>query len=417
MRILFLSSWLPYPLRTGSSVTNYNAIKQLANRHDISLVSFVDSQTDLQYAPAMAELCTDVTCVLREKSRAPRLKRTIGLLSPVPSSVFASKNSEMSEAVVRKVAEKEFDCAIADTTVMIEYVMQTGTFPKIVFHHNVDSVLARRRCMQESSPWRCFRSGLTWRKAAAYERRVSKAADAHIMVSEADKAELLELVPEIERIDIVGNGVDVDSFRLHDVRRERDSIIFTGLPKYVANRDALRYFHQEILPAVKRNWENVVLRVTGDFTGLAMHDLSADGSIVFTGYLDDVKPAVASSWISIAPIRVGSGTRLKIIEAMALGTPVVSTSVGAEGLEVKHEQDILIADDPSEFAEQILRLRRDIQLWQHLSKNGRKLVEERYDWKVLGKKLESFVLRVSAEFSRAERGGDSSRPPLQAEVL
>jgi glycosyltransferase involved in cell wall biosynthesis len=313
----------------------------------------------------------------------------------------------MFEAVTRKTVEKKFDCAIADATSTIEYVLRTGGFPKILYHHNVDSVLARRQCMQESSSWRRFRSRLTWRKSAAYERRVNRLADAHIMVSEVDKAELLALVPDIDRMEVVGNGVDMDSFRVHGVTRQRNSIIFTGLPIYGANMNGLRWFQKEIFRTVKQKWDDVILRVTGDLSAQNVDDLQADGSIIFTGYLDDVKPAVASSWISIAPIRVGSGTRLKILEAMALGTPVVSTSVGAEGLDVEHERDILIADDPPDFARQILRLRRDGQLWQRLSENGRRLIEERYDWKVLGRKLESFLLRVCAEFSQAERSRNS----------
>lgn len=411
MRILYLSSWLPYPLRTGSSVTNYNAIKQLANRHKISLVSFVDSQTDLQFAPAMAELCTDVTCVLRGKRSVPRLQRTLGLLSPVPSSVFVARDAEMFEVVARKTAEHKFDCAITDSTSTIEYALQAGRLPRIIFHHNVDSVLAKRQWMLESSRRGRFRSWLTWRKAAAYERRVNRMADAHIMVSEVDKAELLALVPEIERIEVVPNGVDMNSFRIAGLTRQQNSIIFTGLPKYGANIDGLRYFHREIFPTVKQRWNGTILHVTGDFSGMDVADLQTDSSIVFTGYLDDVKNAVASSWISIAPIRLGSGTRLKILESMALGTPVVSTSIGAEGLDVEHERNILIADKPADFAEQILRLRDDDQLWQRLSENGKRLIEERYDWNVLGRKLEAFLNRVSDGFHGTEHARKSVRQP------
>jgi hypothetical protein len=204
MRILFLSSWLPYPLRTGSSVTNYNAIKQLASRHEVSLVSFIDSEEDLQYAPAMAELCADLTCILREEGVMSRLTRTLGLLSRTPRSILVSKNREMFEAVARKSGKQEFDCLIADSVSAIEYALGVGQFPKIIFHHNVDSVLVKRRRMVEPSRIRRCRLWCTWRKAEAYERRISKLADAHIVVSDVDKTELLALVPEIERIEVVG---------------------------------------------------------------------------------------------------------------------------------------------------------------------------------------------------------------------
>jgi len=162
MTILFLSSWLPYPLRTGSCVTNYNVIKQLAKQHEISLLSFIDSEDELRYVPAMTALCADVTCILREKPRVPWVRYKLGLLSPTPRSILLARSGEMFEAVQRKTAEKEFDCAIADTTATFEYLRCTDGFPKILFHHNVDSVLAKRERMLESSRLRRVRLWLTW---------------------------------------------------------------------------------------------------------------------------------------------------------------------------------------------------------------------------------------------------------------
>jgi len=114
MNILYLTWWLPYPLRTGLCVTNYNAIKQLAVNHEVSLVSFIDSTEELQYVPEMAKLCTDVTCVLREHKSMVRLKQVLGLLSPAPRSIFLARSRDMREAVARKLEQKKFDCAIAD---------------------------------------------------------------------------------------------------------------------------------------------------------------------------------------------------------------------------------------------------------------------------------------------------------------
>jgi len=403
MNILYVSWWLPYPLRTGSCVTNYNTIKQLAKNHKISLVSFIDSQYELQYVPRMMELCTDVTCVLREEKPLLRLRRVLGLLAPSPRSVLVARSNDMSEAVARKVREKKFDCAITDGTPTLEYLIRAQGFPKILFHHNVDSVVIRREYMKQISMRRRFRRRLTWRKAVAYEQRISRLAEAHAMVSEVDKRELLALLPDAGLTRVIGNGVDVETFRVSTIERDRNALVFSSLLKYDANRDGLRFFYEEILPAVKRGWRDAVLRVTGHFEGLGVDDLRGDPGIVFTGYLDDVKPTIASSWIAIAPIRVGSGTRLKILEAMALGTPVVSTSVGAEGLEVEHERDILIADNASDFARQILRLRDDKDLWQRLSESGKRVIAEKYDWKVLGKKFEDLLSQVCNEFSQRQR--------------
>lgn len=401
MNILFLSSWLPYPLRTGSSVTNYNVIKELSRRHDISLLSFIDSEDELKYVPTMAELCTSVACVLRERKSMAPLKKVVSLLSKTPRSVVMERSPEMYEAVSREIERRKIDCAVADTTATIEYVLGASRFPRIVFHHNVDSVIAKRGYLLQSGAPKRFRWWLTWRKAAAYETRVNRLVEGHIMVSEVDKDELLTLIPDIGQIEVIGNGVDIESFRVSDAERQRNSIIFTGLPKYGANLDGLRYFHREVLPIVKKGWQDVVLNVTGDFSGQSVDDLQKGDGVILTGYLDDVKPAIASSWISVVPIRLGSGTRFKILEAMALGTPVVSTTVGAEGLEVTHEKNILIADEPSDFAKQVLRLREDLDLWETLSKNGRRLVEDKYDSRLLARRFESFLCRARDEFSQA----------------
>ena len=403
MKILYLTSWLPYPLRTGSCVTNYNTIKQLALNHEVSLLSFIDSEDELQFVPEMTKLCNDVTCVLREQKSMVRLKRALGFLSFAPRSTFIARSGEMHEAAARRVGEGKFDCAVLDSAGLLEYLDRAEGLPKVLFHHNVDSVVIKRDYEMQPTRAKRFRRWLTWRKAAVYERRVCRQADAHVMVSPVDKEELLALAPDLEPVEVVGNGVDMDSFRVDGVKRDRDSIIFVSLLKYVPNRDGLRQFCREIFPEIRQTWENAVLRVTGHFAGMEVDDLQAHPHVEFTGYLDDIKPAIASSWVSIAPIHVGSGTRLKVLEAMALGTPVVSTSVGAEGLDVQHERDILIADTASDFAKQILRLHTDERLWQKLSENGRRLVQEKYDWKMLGKKFESFLRRVCDEFHPTKR--------------
>jgi len=398
MKILFVSWWLPYPLRTGSCVTNYNTIKQLAVNHEVSLVSFIDSEDELQYVPDMAKLCTDVTCVLRERKSMVRLKRALGLLSPAPRSILLARSTEMRGAIARKLDQKQFDCALVDGTTTLEYLLHARSIPKVLFHHNVDSVVIKRDYEAQDTRWKRVRRWMTWRKAAAYERRVSRQADAHAMVSPVDRDELLALIPDLGHVEVIGNGVDMDSFRFDGVKRNRDSIIFVSLLKYLPNRDGLRQFCREIFPEIRKTWENAVLRVTGHYENMGVDDLLAQPHVEFTGYLDEIGPAIASSWVSIAPIHVGSGTRLKILEAMALGTPVVSTTVGAEGLDVQHEREILIADTPSDFAKQVLRLHADERLWQRLSENGRRLVEEKYDWKLLGRKFEDLLVRVCEDF-------------------
>jgi len=163
-----------------------------------------------------------------------------------------------------------------------------------------------------------------------------------------------------------------------------DSLVFNGALTYYANADAMRFFAGEILPRIRAQRPSVMLRITGRSDGVDLTWLSADGSVALTGYLDDVRPVVAGSWACVVPLRIGGGTRLKILEAMALGTPVVATSKGAEGLDITPDQEVLIADEPAAFAAQTVCLLGDPELRQRLAANARLLVEERYGWQAIG---------------------------------
>jgi glycosyltransferase involved in cell wall biosynthesis len=163
---------------------------------------------------------------------------------------------------------------------------------------------------------------------------------------------------------------------------------------YSANYDALRFFLDEIWPLIRSRRPDARLRVTGRLDG-SLDGLAVDSHVEFTGYLPDIRPAVAASWLSVVPLRMGGGTRLKILESMALGTPVVATSKGAEGLGVTSGRDILLADGPSEFAEAVIRLLDSPELREHLAINGRQVVASKYDWNEIGQRFNALVEQVA----------------------
>jgi glycosyltransferase involved in cell wall biosynthesis len=157
----------------------------------------------------------------------------------------------------------------------------------------------------------------------------------------------------------------------------------------------MRFFLEQVYPLVKQRVPGVRLRITGRSDQAQRDSLPADESIEFTGYLDDVRPLVARSWASIAPMRVGGGTRLKILEAMALGTPVIATYKGTEGLNVTSGVDILLADIPAMLADHIVALLRDTELRERLAVAGKRLVAEQYDWDVIASRAEAFLRQVA----------------------
>jgi glycosyltransferase involved in cell wall biosynthesis len=183
---------------------------------------------------------------------------------------------------------------------------------------------------------------------------------------------------------------------------EPESLVFPGALTYKANLWAVEFFLAQVFPAVKAQRPGVKLYITGRTDGVPVDDLPLQDGVIFTGYLDDVRPRVACSPVCVVPMTVGGGTRLKILEAMALGTPVVSTSKGAEGLDVVHGQDILIADDAGDFARAVLSLLQDRDLRTKLAINGRRLVEERHSWQIGARQLEQLLYRVTGHETQSD---------------
>jgi glycosyltransferase involved in cell wall biosynthesis len=185
-----------------------------------------------------------------------------------------------------------------------------------------------------------------------------------------------------------------------------NALLYNGALTYSANYGAMEFFLAEVYPIIRRQEPGVSLTITGSTSGVDLSGLRLEEGVRLSGYVDDIRPLVAGAWACVAPILHGGGTRLKILEAMALGTPVVATSKGAEGLEVTPGQDILIADEPAEFAAQVLRLLRDANLRERLATNARRLVEQRYDWAGIGQRFVDLVeetVGMRGQGSRRER--------------
>jgi glycosyltransferase involved in cell wall biosynthesis len=232
---------------------------------------------------------------------------------------------------------------------------------------------------------------VTWQKCLRYERWLFPQFNLITMVSQRDCDQVARAIPSCkERLRMIPNGVDV-VLNLPDLAVPKpDTLVFNGALSYYANADAMRYFLGEILPRIRVMHPNTILKITGRTDGIDLSQLSLDEHVILTGFLQDIRPVVSESWVCVVPLRLGGGTRLKILEAMALGTPVVSTSKGAEGLDVRDGENILLADDPEKFAQQTVRLLNDPGLRQYLAQNGRSLVEAKYSW-----------AKISADFCRA----------------
>jgi glycosyltransferase involved in cell wall biosynthesis len=217
------------------------------------------------------------------------------------------------------------------------------------------------------------------------------------VASETERDYLQRLAPADARITVIPNGVDTDANHpAHDTPAP-NTLIYPGAVTYDANYDAARYFIHDVLPLVRQQIAEARFTVTGATGSVDVRDLAAQPGVTFAGYLPDVAPAIRSSWAVVVPLRLGGGTRLKILEAMALGTPVISTRKGAEGIDVRDGENILLADQPEELAQAVVRLLNDSTLRTHIARHARTLVKRQYDWQQIAGRLNDLIEQVAGK--------------------
>jgi len=422
MRVLFISSWFPYPPDNGARIRTFNLIKRLARDHDITLLSFYRGEMCEARLAAMAGYAHAVHVVPYREFRPNRLRALGGFFAARPRSLVDTYNSEMQALVDRVVADvsdepsadgsgdvstnvaggQAFDVIVACEMTTALYVASLSQFPRVL--EDVELAVIYEQAARARSPVARVRYGLTWWKLSRYVARLLREFAGCTVVSAREQELIERIVPSYEGLAIVPNGVDLEVNSGDFGAPKPDTLIYSGALTYDANFDAMAFFLRDVLPLIRARRPNVHLRITGGYKGVPVDKLPLGAGVELTGYLEDIRPAVAQSWVCVVPLRVGAGTRLKILEAMALGTPVVSTSKGAEGLEVTPGEDILIADEPEEFADGVLRLLGDRDVRARLSINGRRLVEEKYSWERCGGRLERLLVEVSSSSSEESLG-------------
>jgi glycosyltransferase involved in cell wall biosynthesis len=316
------------------------------------------------------------------------------LLSSYPY-IVTSHFSDLYLSVVREqLADFKPDLILCEWTPYALYVKEVSGVRTMVTAHNIEADIWQRYFENETNALRRWYIGKQWRKVATFERTALDWVDGFIAVSEMDRNRLLG-----ERTGlgawVVPNGVDLDFFAPTELPKERHRLVFAGSMDWRPNQDAARYFTSEILPLLRQRRANVECCFVGRDPPDDIRALSSIPGLTITGTVDDVRPYVARAMVFVVPLRVGGGSRLKILEALAMGRPVVSTSVGAEGLDVVDGHHILIADTPEEFASAALRLLDSRELCETLASAGRRLVENRYGWEALADHLASCIHEIS----------------------
>jgi glycosyltransferase involved in cell wall biosynthesis len=388
LNILFLTNRGPYPIKDGQSRRTYNILRGLAARHDVTLLSMVESPEEAspESVRNLRSFCAEVELfpAPRKTLSLPMLARLArSLVSRDPYTVWRHYAKPYVERVRTCLRATSFDVVHCDILPLAYCVRGLEGPLRALTDHDVSYLKARRLAAQARNPLLKLFLHLESLKLKRLESTIFATLDLGIAVSEFDRQHLERLCP-LGRFAVVENGVDVRAFFPDPAALEPDALVWVGGFRQRANCEALRFFLEDIYPLVKRQKRATKLYVVGDDVPDWLGDLAAaDASIVLTGFVADPLPYIQRAAVFVAPILSGGGTKLKILEAMAAGKAIVSTAMGVEGIQGRDREHFLVADAPEAFASRVIALLDDRALRDRLGENARRRAIETYDWEAI----------------------------------
>ena len=399
MKILFLTQIVPFPPDAGPKVKTYHVLRALMGQgHSVTLISFVRPEEE-QHIPALQKICESVHAVPIKRSRIADVFYMVrSYLTTRPFLIERDDLPEMQAMVNKLVKENDFDFIHADQLTMVQFGLRAaqvapGKKPKVIFdaHNAVWSIVER---MQENARW--FLKPVLrveTRRIKRYEGELLKTVDHVLAVTDVDRAGLEEALnfSKVNKNDRVAPitivPIAVDTRQLQPIKRKptAKNIVTLGTLHYPPNADGIRWFFNEVFPLIRKRVPDASLTIIGknppqDFLDLAAR---APESIKVTGYVPELAPYLEQSTLMVVPVRAGGGMRVRILEAFAYAMPVVTTTIGLEGIQAELEKDVLVADTAEDFAKRVIELLENIPLQEKLAANGRQLAEKKYDWQVV----------------------------------
>ncbi len=387
MKILFLSPTVPYPLTDGGRIRVYNLLKQIAQNNEVTLLALETQPTDADSISHIQQYGITVHLV-EHLHTLPRVS-----LSTLLSAFFRRQPITVARYNVSIYRQKLQELLASEPFDIIHYEMfHTAQFhtesdlPSVLSQQNVDSAIWHRLTDETAN---IFYKFAYWTQQIAfqrYERVLSPNFDAVTCTSEIDAAIFEKHCPK-DIVTVIPNGVDVNHFTPDSESEDAAHLVYIGSMDWYPNEDAVSFFADEVLPIIRESVQNVKFTIVGGNPSENVQRLADRDGIVVTGRVPEIRPYFSAASVFVVPLRIGSGTRLKILEALAMGKAVVSTTVGAEGLALKNGEEIMIADEPNHFAEAVIRLLTDPALRKEVGINGRLRVEQDYDWCNIGREL------------------------------
>lgn len=406
MRILVFYPYIPYPVDRGTYQRTFHLLRELARDHEVDLLALSEGGERVEHRAVFEEFCHRVEFVPFEHPQWPRLHER--LLNPKPTTIRHWEMEHVAQALDRMLRTEHYDLVHVCDIVLAQFFLDRHQdVPLSVDRSRVD---LQFQLQQHATMSHGLKAKLldyeNLAKLSAFERRVARRTTLQVVCGPDDKVFIRDHISRTAPVLVVGNGVDLDYFRpdaAPDARASEPTILFCGAMDYTPNVDALRWFfrdgiHDRLLERVP----DLRTLVVGKAPLAEVKAHGARKGVMVTGGVPDVRPFYRQAWMQVVPLRIGGGTRLKIVESLASGTPVVSTTIGAQGLDLVHGAEILLADTVDDFAEQTARGLRDAELRARIGTRGMAVAKSRFGWATLGRQLSRHYRILSLRHSTTQ---------------
>ena len=374
MRILFLSQRVPYPPNRGDKITTWRLIERMARQHEVSVVAFAHDEGDEMAAKHLVDKGFD-TVVFRHRSLPARLRSLPLLLTQKPLTLGYYGSRALQAEVDRRMGQ---------TDLVYAYSSSMGAFmlghepPKVMHFAELDSDKWRQYSERTGPPGRWIYRR-EWKTLLAFERRLAAACRTNVLCTPLEQAVFQRQIPGPSST-VLRNGVDLDHYRPDPDYAEPGRIVFTGVMDYLPNVDGCQWFTRRVFLRLLKDYGDVTFDIVGSNPTPEVEELARYPNVRVTGFVPDTRTHLREASISVAPLRIARGIQNKVLEAMAMGLPVVGTTSATQGVEGRPGQDFLLADDEDAFYEAVKGLLDRPEEARALGARGRAFVEENYDW-------------------------------------
>ena len=392
MKILMLTPYLPYPLHSGGQIRSYNLIKNLSQKHQITLFSFIRSQKELTHIAELEKYCTKVKVFKRRQAWDPR-NILISALTPYPFLVAIYLSKSVKNAIRQELIQN-YDLIHAETFYVMPNLPKPTNIPTLLVEQTIEYMVYQR--FVEDFKFFLLKPLLYFDvlKIKLWEKYFWQKATRLAAMSQSDK-QIMEKSVKDRKVDVVANGVDVEHFTESRIAKAvNQTILFVGNFKWLPNKDAAKFLVTDIWPKIHQQLPRAKLWIVGRNPTSEILDLSNQKNVTVSGEVDDIREAFQKSSVLLAPIRNGRGTKYKVLEAMASQVPVVTTKLGIEGIAAIDQSSVLIAESADGLADKTIQVLTDRNLAAKLAANGKKLVYNQYNWQAISKELDQIYQQL-----------------------